>query len=244
MAKIHTIDAFGKNVVACYTTRLGGASKTPYDSFNLALHVGDSCDDVLQNRQTLKDLIHINNVCYMNQVHCNICKYIDNDSELLTCDSIVTDKKGLALAVLTADCLPLLLCDSNASIIAAVHCSWRCVRDDIIKNTLDVIHKIKGKNVLLNAFIGPCITQRSFEVGSDVFDTFLDKNKDYAKAFYKKDDKKYMCDLAQICIMQLNSFGVDKIQNVDIDTKLNNDEYFSYRHDKITGRQASVIALI
>ena len=244
MAKIHTIDTFGNNVVACYTTRLGGVSKTPYDSFNLALHVGDRRDDVLHNRQILKDLIHIDNICYMNQIHCNICKYVDNDSEIVTCDSLVTDKKGLALAVMTADCLPLLLCDSDASIIAAIHCSWRCVRDDIIKNTLDVIHKIKGKNVLLKAFIGPCITKLSFEVGSDVFDAFVGKNKDYAKAFYKKDDTKYMCDLAKICIMQLNAFGIFQIENVDIDTKLHTKEYFSYRHDKITGRQASVIALI
>lgn len=244
MAKIHSIDTFGNNVVACYTTRIGGVSKAPYDSFNLALHVGDNQDLVLKNRQILKDLIQIDKICYMNQVHCNVCKYVDNDNKLLTCDSLVTDKRGLAIAVMTADCLPLLLCDSNASIIAAVHCSWRCVRDDIIKNTLDEIHKIKGQSINLKAFIGPCITKRSFEVGSDVFESFVNKNKDYAKAFYKKDESKYMCDLALICTMQLNAFGIFNIENVDIDTKLNTDEYFSYRHDKITGRQASVIALI
>ncbi len=240
---IKEIKIFNSNVKAFYSTRNGGFSKEPYSSLNLGLHVGDDKDNVLLNRKKVKEYFSNKDIVYMDQIHSSNVTYIDKYSDvILKTDALITDKKDLVLAVMTADCLPLLLASDNY--VAAIHCGWRGVALGIIEN---VCKFLKDKNENLDkakAFLGPCIGPDSFEVGIDVLNTFKDLDNTYEDAFLKKDIKdKYLCNLPLICNYILKREGIFNIYNSELDTFKLKDSFFSYRRDKDTGRMASFIYL-
>ena len=224
-------------VRACFTSRHGGFSDKPYDSFNLGLHVGDSPEKVRLNRGKLEE--HLGRpVLFMNQTHSDVVVKVDDrlevspDSIGIHADGLVTASKETAVAVLTADCLPLLLWSEDGLAAAAVHCGWRGLASGIVSNAVKLMKE--WSNAGIRGFIGPCIGPSSFEVGADVLKAFQKILYDVKTEFSPKGNDKYLGSLPDLCIRVLNSLGVSEITCCGIDTYSSNHDFFSYRKEKNT----------
>ena len=181
------VDCFEEgNVTSFVTTRLGGMSRAPYDSFNLALHVGDDPVQVSQNRLQMRSDFGLAQICFMEQTHSNRVQIVDahnSSQDTFECDGLVTREQGVGLAVMTADCLPLLLCDQAERVIAAVHCGWRGLAQGIVENAVAAMESIGAQRSRIDAYLGPAIGPNSFEVGAEVRDAFLAQSPDNALCF-------------------------------------------------------------
>lgn len=248
------VDAFkGIPVKALYTTRLNGKSEGDFSSFNLGLHVEDDPKTVLQNRFALEK--HLSKkLVFMNQTHSDKVVLVDKNDACeskkmlegtmpvslgVEADGIVTCDKSIALAVLTADCLPLLMTTEDGAVVAAVHCGWKGVYSNIIKNAVSLIREHSQREIY--AYLGPCIGPESFEVGGELLDKFKSVLEKAELAFTKKDNGKYLCSLPLLTRMQLEKAGVTKVVESCVDTYQNPNLLYSYRRAKRTGRMASVI---
>lgn len=249
--KLHHIKWPVPSVLAFSSTRqlissthiLANQYISPFDSFNLGDHVGDIPDNVSKNRQILTNVCgEYTNIQWLKQVHGNTVLEIKAHSKTaLIADAIFTQEKNIALAIMTADCLPILLVNQQGTEIAAIHGGWRSLSQDIIKNTLK---KFKSNPEDLYAWLGPCISQRQFEVGNEVKQCFITKNNKFSLAFTKHFNKqKCYANLALIAQIQLNDFGVNNLEVKPHCTFERADEYYSYRRDGETGRMASLIML-
>ena len=242
------IDCFDNDVTAFYTTRLNGYSNAPYDSFNLALHVGDDPALVEKNRAQLQADFNLPKVCYMNQTHSNKVMVVDdlnNDEQCFDCDGLVTAQKGIALAVMTADCLPLILCDDENNVVGAIHCGWRGIQRGIIENAIDAMESVGANRSSIKGFLGPAIGPHSFEVGSDVVEAFLQKGDFYQNCFFKlPNTQKYLCHIYRLAVKTLRNIKVEgPIFGGRADTLTQSAVFYSYRKNNQTGRLASVICL-
>lgn len=233
-------------VKAFSTTRGGGASIAPWDSLNLALHVGDKSEDVDQNRQLLINEAHLPNPHWLDQIHST--KVIQHGSNETSADGCFTSKLNQACIILTADCLPILLTDEQGTWVAAVHAGWRGLADGIIQKAIE---QYSGNEKLL-AWIGPAISQEFFEVGNDVREQFVYKNNSLESFFKANSNKRWQCDLAAIAqylLQQLKPSGksIDVYQSGLCSYDKAND-FFSHRRqfhqqgiDATTGRMASAV---
>lgn len=233
--------AFGNCCCAAFTLRHGGCSKAPYDSFNLGLHVGDQEAAVLANRALLSKSFGLPCV-YMAQTHSTRVSLVEAwTGTAVPADALVTGTPGVALAVLTADCLPLLLCSADGRVVAAVHCGWRGVYGNICAEALDLMRTLSTAPVL--AYLGPCIRLESYEVGPEICAKFCEVLPGAAQAFRPGKGDRMWCDLPLLCRMRLENCGVTEITDSGHDTFAENSRFFSWRRSKITGRMASIIAL-
>lgn len=225
-----------ENVHAVMTTRLGGVSKSPFDSFNLATHVEDSLEHVLKNRLLLKTTLNLPaEPFWLEQVHSNTVVEVSADSILPKADASFTTKENVVCVVMTADCLPVLLCSKDGDKIAAVHAGWRGLESGIISNAVEAL-KTKDLSVWLGAAIGA----ECFEVGNDVREAFLKKSVDYASAF-KKNGTQWLCDIYQLARIELTHLGITEVFGGEFCTVSNSERFYSYRRDKQTGRMATLI---
>ena len=150
------------NIKACTTLRIGGVSRPPYHSFNLAEHVGDQAAFVEHNRKLLKTGLNLpSDPIWLKQTHSTITVSASLDAASKEADASFTDQPNVVCAVLTADCLPLLLCDRNATHVAAIHAGWRGLANGIIENTLKTMG-LSPKDIL--AWLGPAIVPTPFLV--------------------------------------------------------------------------------
>ncbi len=240
---------FPENVAGAFTNRTGGVSTEPYDSLNLGLHVGDNPDDVMSNRNRLEQAFGAQLV-FMNQTHSSRVVTVsgagDAFSEAVDADGLVCFESGIGLAVMTADCLPLLLSTADSSAVAAVHCGWRGLAGGIVENAVQAIRSRTQSEIV--ACMGPAIGPESFEVGEDVREAFLNRLPDADGAFRKTaavpGESKYLCSLYALCRKELAKLGISRVSGGIYDTFTQNDLFFSYRRDKKTGRMAGVIAII
>lgn len=248
--------ALNDTVIALQTTRGLGSdvvSTSCYDKFNLGLHVGDNPDSVLKNRLSLKQFINqypnsleVNNpatddinIQWLEQVHGNEVVYIEQASDkALIADASITRERNVALAIMTADCLPILLCNSDGSEIAAIHGGWRPLAANIIEKTID---KMQSETNEVKAWLGPCIGNTAFEVGQEVKNTFNKLDIRFNEAFTKQLNEKYIANLKLIAELQLSSLGVKHISISDKCTYLDENKFYSYRREHVTGRMATVI---
>ncbi|MGJ8693710.1 MAG: peptidoglycan editing factor PgeF [Thalassotalea sp.] len=217
------------------------SSQNPYNDFNLGLHVGDDNKQVLKNRHNLSQVLPSNTqIQWLEQVHGSDVHIAKTVSVLpVTADAAYSQAHNIALAIMTADCLPILVSSANGEEIAAIHGGWRPIAQNIIHKTLQ---HFNSKPEQLVAWLGPCIGATAFEVGQDVYDIFIAINKQFSSAFIPaKHSSHYYCDLAFIAKLQLRQLGVTKIIENNDCTFNNPEHYFSYRRDNITGRMASVI---
>ena len=237
------------NVRALVTTRLGGVSLPPYDTFNLGDHVGDLPQCVLQNRQKLAAHCGLqdSNLQWLNQVHGKVaCKALA-DGVTREADASYTRTKGVACVIMTADCLPVLLCDKQGTQVAAIHAGWRGLASGVIDEALAAFSQPSEVSV----WLGPAIGPSAFEVGEDVIDAFTstplsDKNLALTqKAFIPRAEnpKKWLVDIYQLARIRLKSLGVNSIYGGEYCTWNNSDQFYSYRRHNITGRMASLIWL-
>ncbi len=236
------VDCF-KRAKAFYTKRNGGHSSAPFDSLNLGDHVGDDQKSVRANRQLVRDELK-HDVVYMHQIHSNIVRVVRSaDENIGDCDAIITDTPNLPLAVMTADCLPLLLATTDGAVCAAVHCGWRSLASAIVGHTVGVIRTISDAPI--EAFIGPHIRQRSFEVGPDVYDAFVSLYDEATHYFEMGSGDRYWCSLSGLTSLALRNADhcIANICDCGFDTFTQQDNFFSYRRDHDTGRMASIIML-
>ena len=228
------------------TTRIGGYSLGPYRAFNLANHVADDPQTVVQNRQHLSQgLVLPSEPVWLNQIHSNqvYCHdNVDNGQQLNPdADAIYSQQPKSVCTVMTADCLPVLFCDEQGESIAAAHAGWRGLANGILRNTLS---KFSQPNSQILAWMGPAIGASAFEVGRDVYDAFCQTDSRYEKSFAEQSEgktEKWLMDIYQAARVQLQSLGLTKIYGGEYCSYTQADRFYSYRREQTTGRMASVI---
>ncbi len=230
-----------RNVRALTTLRSGGFSTGPYASFNLALHTGDDPVAVGKNRALLRSYFELpSEPVWLQQVHGKRCiEAVSNVADTLA-DGCWTRTRGCVCAVLTADCLPVLLCDRSGTRVAAAHAGWRGLNAGVISNAVKTLQSDPAD---LMAWLGPAIGPLAFEVGLDVMQAFTSKNHNNASAFRQVDDSHWLCDIYRLAKIELGTLGVTAIYGGDACSHSDERRFYSYRRDGNTGRMASVIWL-
>lgn len=234
------INGFPKEVTALYTTRFGGVSRPPFDSLNLGDHVNDDINSVRCNRQKLENYLKTP-VVFMRQTHSTLVKQVmSKEDSPVFADGVVTTQKNLTLAVMTADCLPLLLSTKDGKVVGAIHCGWRGLAFGIVENALNLIRSLSDSEIV--AYTGACIAKKSFEVGPELIEPFSKVCNNAKKYFIKKNNDKFLCDLPGLCKSILVQHEVKIIGQSPYDTYVD-EKFFSYRRERVTGRQATLISI-
>ncbi|AOT09239.1 peptidoglycan editing factor PgeF [Pseudoalteromonas luteoviolacea] len=227
-------------VGALSSTRLGGYSKAPFDEFNLAFHVGDRPDDVKRNRRCLENFLPATPT-WVNQVHGTNVLVVDSSTPIentFSADALYTQIRKRPLAIMTADCLPILLASRQGDEVAAIHAGWRPLAGGIIANTLKCFRAQPSEIV---AWFGPAIGPTAFEVGAEVKDAFIEKLPAQAQAFAPKGGHKFLADIFLLARIQLNALNINYIYGDELCTYSDSEQFFSYRRDGQCGRMATVI---
>lgn len=229
------------NVRSLQTTRAGGGSSPPYKSLNLGMHVGDVPLMVARNRMLLNRLLPSEPV-WLEQVHGKNVVQAEAANCRVEADASVTRHTAAVCAVMTADCLPILFCDQQGTVVAAAHVGWKGLAAGVIEATVTAM-RVPSTNIL--AWLGPAISQAAFEVGADVRELFINADPASAAAFLPHPDnsEKYHADLYALARLRLQGLGVTQIYGGDRCTYCENDVFFSYRRDGVTGRMATFIWL-
>ncbi len=236
-----------------FFNRVGGKSTGIYKSLNCGNGSNDQKKNIKNNLRIVKNKISKNskNIFLLNQVHSNKFIYINKDyifkQKKIKADAIITDQKKLPIAVLTADCVPILLYDNQRNMIAAVHAGWKGAFKGIIKKVIDFMIKKGCKKDSITVAIGPCIGQKSYNVKEDFRKKFIKKNVKN-KIFFKKRKKTIFFDLSKFIKSQLKSNKIVNIDTINIDTFVKKNNFFSARrslrlnHDDY-GRNISIIMI-
>lgn len=227
------------HVHAFVTTRVGGKSLSPYDSFNLAYHVNDNPHHVGQNReQLMRDLNLPNQPYWINQIHSTTVVEAHTVTENTSADAMYSLYPNHVCAILTADCLPILITNTTGTVIAAIHAGWRGLAQGIIANTLQTLPSSVTE---LIAWLGPAISSPHYEVGREVRDQFVHQHRDAEQAFTLTSQDRWHACLYTLAKQQLQQLGVHQIYGGNLCTYANPELFFSYRRDIITGRMATLI---
>lgn len=230
-----------KQIRALTTTRIGGVSLPPYNGFNLAQHVGDNPLHVEQNRtQLIQNLSLPSAPFWLDQTHSTTILTIDSttQNQLYHADGIYTNQPNKICAVMTADCLPVLFCSVSGDEIAAAHAGWRGLCDGILENTLRHF-SCPPEDILV--WLGPAIGEMAFEVGAEVKDAFVAKDRAAETAFKSHNETKYLANIYLLAKQRLFAKGVTHIYGGEYCTVSDKARFFSYRRDGVTGRMASLI---
>ncbi len=254
------------HIHALCTTRAGGVSVTPYDSFNLGDHVGDAPEAVQANRQRLQAALQADTpeaqLVFLRQVHGIQTAYLDGGSSDGTCaDACVATTPGQVCTIMVADCLPVLLTDRQGGAVAAAHAGWRGLVDGVLESVFDafcaqVLGEVTpaAKAALASstlAWLGPCIGPAAFEVGPEVRAAFCSRLPAAAVHFqpHSTGVGKYWADLAALARQRLHALGITQLYGNDSSspwcTVANASRFFSHRRDAIalggSGRMAACI---
>jgi len=227
------------SVKALQTTRAGGISSPPYDSFNLGDHVGDVPLAVERNRILLNRLLPSEPV-WLKQTHGTVVVSADTANCLPQADACIARHRAAVCVVMTADCLPILLCDTQGSVVGVAHAGWRGLAAGVIEATVRAMETAPENTM---AWLGPAISQDEFEVGDEVRAAFLAKQPQAASAFIPGQNGKWYADLYALARLRLNALGIRRIHGGDSCTYRERDRYFSYRRDGATGRMGTFIWL-
>ncbi len=226
-------------VRALTSTREGGASLPPYASFNLAQHVGDQPQHVDHNRSLLAQQLDLpDEPRWLKQVHGNALLNLDQKAISNEADGSFSRLTNKVCAVMTADCLPVLMCSSAGDRVAALHAGWRGLAAGILRKGVEAM-AIEGSRLLV--WLGPAIGPKSFEVGEEVYRAFVTQFSGAEKAFESAGSGHWHADLYLLARMQLRSLGVDQVFGGDFCTYTDKKRFYSYRRDGATGRMASLI---
>lgn len=227
------------NVRALTTLRYGGVSRAPHAALNLATHVGNDPAAVTENRARLARAAGLPaDPCWLEQVHGIAAVDADDWRTGVEADAIVARRSGQVCAVLTADCLPLLLCDDRGSAVAAVHAGWRGLAGGVIESAL---HALDVEPARLLAWLGPAIGQDAFEVGGEVREAFVEADPAAAACFRPGRPGHWHADLYGLAQRRLRAAGVERIHGGGECTVTQQERYYSFRRDGSTGRMASLI---
>jgi len=225
-----------QNIKSFSTLRIGGVSSPPYHSLNIGVHVADKIENVIQNRQIIRDKLHLpKEPVWTKQVHGKIVLSAIDENQGKIADATYAQAAHQICVIQTADCLPILLCDQKGTFVAAIHGGWRGLAKKIITETL---HTINPADSEILAWLGPAIGPKMYKVGEEVHAAF--PGADYA--FTSIEPKQWLCDLYGLARMELQENGITSIYGGEYCTYSDSDRFFSYRRDgKNTGRMATLI---
>jgi YfiH family protein len=226
-----------KNVRTLQTTRNGGCSVAPYASLNLGDHVGDAPLAVERNRMLLQPLLPSEPV-WLKQVHGMVVADAGQASCWPQADACITSRFGAVCVVMTADCLPVLLCDNQGSVVGAAHAGWRGLCDGVIEQT---VRAMSVQPSSLMAWLGPAIGPQAFEVGEEVRAAFVARQPEAAVAFAPGISEKWYADIYQLARLRLHALGITRIYGGGLCTHSEYKRFFSYRRDGTTGRMGTFI---
>ncbi len=234
------------NVKALQTTRNGGVSQTPYASLNFGAHVNDDGIAVAKNRQLLSPYLPSEPV-WVNQVHGVEVIDAAQSTCLQDADASFTTQTNVVCVTMTADCLPVLLCDKAGTVVAAVHAGWRGLCDGAIEAT---VNKLPVERSEILVWLGPAIGPDAFEVGDEVRQQFM-QHDSQAELAFKANASKWLCNMYLIAQQRLNKLGVTQVygggdhenSSDNFCTYTDEARFFSFRRDNVTGRMASLIWL-
>ena len=226
-------------VKALQTTRQGGVSVTPYDNFNLGSHVGDNPLAVARNRILLNALLPSDPV-WLEQVHSTRVADAGQASCLPQADACIARHRAAVCVVMTADCLPVLLCDEAGSVVGAVHAGWKGLAAGVIEAAVLAMN-VAPQNLM--AWFGPAISQEAFEVGEEVRAAFVAVQPQATSAFIPSQPGKWFADIYALARLRLNALGITKVYGGDYCTYHERERFFSYRRDGVTGRMGTFIWL-
>ena len=242
-----------KEISHGFFNRNGGKSKGIYKSLNCGLGSKDKKINIQKNLKIVKNKISKNSkkIFLVNQIHSQKYIYINNSNKIkskrVKADAIITNQKKLPIAILTADCVPILIYDDTLKIIAAIHAGWRGAYKGIINNVIKFMIKKGSKIENIHAAIGPSISQKNYNVKKDFLKKFLKKNKKN-KVFFKKRKNLIYFNLPKYVKSQLISNKISNIDHINIDTYDYKNNFFSARrslrlnHDDY-GRNISIIMI-
>lgn len=228
-------------VRAVMTTRAGGVSTGPYASLNLGEHVGDDPGHVLENRRRLVHGAALpSEPRWLKQVHGIGVVDAAKAANGAEADASVATQRGIVCAVMTADCLPVLLCDEAGSVIAAAHAGWRGLVAGVLEQTVRAL-PVPPKTLM--AWLGPAIGPDAFEVGPEVRDAFVQKDGASASAFRSLPGGKFAADLFALARQRLSAIGVKRVYGGGVCTVSDASRFFSHRRDRVSGRMAALVWL-
>ena len=245
-----------------FFTRQNGISDGVFTSANCKDYgTSDKKENVKTNRSRLLKTLnldantslitliqkHTNKVIFIDKPVKNINEYLKTEA-----DGIITNQKDLAIGILTADCVPLLLSDEKTGLIGAIHCGWKSIYKEIVHEAVKKMIDLGANVNNIKAALGPCLKQKSYEVDKDFMENIIAQNKEYKTLFSKKNEKKFLFNCSEYCILKLKAEGIKNIEVLPFDTYENSDLFFSYRRSIITkdyanndpideGRQLSTI---
>ena len=224
----------------CFFSRKNGVSKGIYESLNCGIGSNDEKKNVEKNLDIVSKKFNIekNSLVLMRQTHSNQVKIIEDKNNLkrFDCDAMLTKSEGIVLSVLTADCVPILIYEKEKKIIGCIHAGWKGAMKGIIENTLDKLKDMGGDTRHLIVSVGPCISQKNYEVKKDFYSEFIKKSKNNDSFFLKSDKNTFNFDLRGFINKKFEGFGVLEIENVLVDTFSAKNEYFSHRRAKKLGQ--------
>jgi YfiH family protein len=245
MTQVETLLPFDwplpRGVRAAFTTRLGGVSHAPWDSFNLGAHVGDVPAHVAANRARLRELLELpEEPGWLSQVHGAAVVDLDVSRApgIPTADAAVTGAAGRACVIMVADCLPVLFASRDGRRIGAAHAGWRGLAAGVLENTVAALGVDPAELV---AWLGPAILQPNFEVGADVRDAFLAGDAGAADYFAPNTRGRWQADLVGLARRRLRALGVTDLSGGEWCTVADPRRYFSHRRDGQGGRMAALI---
>lgn len=226
-------------VRACTTTRRGGVSQAPYDSLNLGAHVGDAPAHVEANRRRTAAAVGLPcEPLWLTQVHGNRVVDAASSAPGVEADAAYTVRPGIVCAVLTADCLPVVLCRRDGGVVAAVHVGWRGLVGGVIDEALRAMGCPTDE---LLAWLGPAIGPRAYEVGEDVMTRLSGAVEDASGAFVVASPGKWYADLYALAGRRLTGLGVNQVYGGSWCTYTDSHRFYSYRRDGVTGRMATLV---
>lgn len=237
-------------VRAAFTLRSGGASAPPWESLNLGTHVGDDPLAVAHNRRRVAQALALpTEPRWLAQVHgIMVHRALASTTDAVrdaspadpappTADAAVTREAGVVLAIMVADCLPVLLAAEDGSVLGAAHAGWRGLVAGVIERTVETM---ACEPTRLQAWLGPCIGPRQFEVGDEVREAFLAAG-DAASAFEATPGGRWLCDLPALARARLMRLGVTRVAGGQWCTVADPVRFFSHRRDRQTGRMAALL---
>ncbi|MEW9919617.1 peptidoglycan editing factor PgeF [Marimonas sp. MJW-29] len=234
-----------------FFTRRGGASSGVYAGLNCGPGSTDQSEIVAINRSRVADAmgVPLEHMVGVHQVHSADVLHVDGPlADKPKADALVTKTPGVALSVLTADCQPVLFADAEAGVIGAAHAGWRGALDGVLEATVDAMEKLGAERARITAVIGPCISQRAYEVGPEFFDDFLAEDPSFSRFFVQGDGDRMLFDLPGFGLSRLRDAGIGHAEWTRHCTYSDPARFYSFRratHAKEAdyGRLISVIAL-
>lgn len=221
-----------------FFTRRGGASSGVFSGLNCGHGSSDQSQVVAINRARVADAMSVppEHLIGLNQSHtADVITVTEPLADKPRADAMVTAEPGLALSILTADCQPVLFCDSQAGVIGAAHAGWRGALDGVLEATLDAMEDLGARRSQTCAVIGPCISQAAYEVGEEFLEDFMADDPDNARFFANGQPGKYQFDLPSFGLHRMREAGIGHTEWTRHCTYADADRFFSYRRTTHAG---------